>query len=174
MKIDFGTLAEYVVTPSLDARTYFKVMYSDPRGYTYDGPLQVKERARKGRAGRMYTPPKTVAFEKKVADWGAQQFEQPLPYPIRVKLLVKDETVDTDLAYHSRLGLVYYNKGDLDNFAKSILDGLNGVAWKDDKQIVSLDISRRYGPRAGFDLYVSRAGLSSSEYITFTRYLKKA
>ncbi len=32
--------------------------------------------------------------------------------------------------------------GDVDNYAKSILDGLNGVAWEDDKQVVELHIYR--------------------------------
>jgi crossover junction endodeoxyribonuclease RusA len=33
-------------------------------------------------------------------------------------------------------------QGDLDNYAKSILDGMNGVAYIDDKQICSLSIQR--------------------------------
>lgn len=32
--------------------------------------------------------------------------------------------------------------GDCDNFAKAILDALNGVAWRDDNQIVRLSISK--------------------------------
>ena len=32
--------------------------------------------------------------------------------------------------------------GDVDNYAKSILDGLNGVAWEDDRQVVELHIYR--------------------------------
>ena len=33
-------------------------------------------------------------------------------------------------------------RGDIDNYAKSILDGLNGVAYTDDKQIVSLELRK--------------------------------
>jgi Holliday junction resolvase RusA-like endonuclease len=32
--------------------------------------------------------------------------------------------------------------GDIDNYAKSILDALNGVAYADDKQIVSLYLEK--------------------------------
>lgn len=31
-------------------------------------------------------------------------------------------------------------KPDIDNIAKSIMDGLNGVAYEDDKQVVRLEI----------------------------------
>ena len=33
-------------------------------------------------------------------------------------------------------------RGDIDNYAKSVLDALNGVAYKDDKQIVRLDLEK--------------------------------
>ena len=35
-------------------------------------------------------------------------------------------------------------KPDLDNIAKAILDGMNGVAWEDDKQVVSLRMEKTY------------------------------
>lgn len=35
-------------------------------------------------------------------------------------------------------------KGDVDNYAKGVLDMLNGLAWQDDKQIHSLRITKRY------------------------------
>lgn len=35
-------------------------------------------------------------------------------------------------------------KPDLDNVAKTILDALNGVAWKDDSEITTLAIAKKY------------------------------
>jgi Holliday junction resolvase RusA-like endonuclease len=29
-------------------------------------------------------------------------------------------------------------RGDIDNYVKTVLDGLNGVAWLDDKQVVKI------------------------------------
>lgn len=41
-------------------------------------------------------------------------------------------------------------KSDLDNYAKSILDAMNGLVYKDDSQVVDLKLSKHYSdfPRA--------------------------
>ena len=36
-------------------------------------------------------------------------------------------------------------KPDIDNVIKSVLDGLNGVAYEDDKQVVKLTANKYYG-----------------------------
>jgi Holliday junction resolvase RusA-like endonuclease len=33
-------------------------------------------------------------------------------------------------------------RGDIDNYAKSVLDALNGVAFKDDKQVIILELEK--------------------------------
>jgi Holliday junction resolvase RusA-like endonuclease len=30
--------------------------------------------------------------------------------------------------------------GDIDNYTKTVLDGLNDVAWADDKQVIKLEV----------------------------------
>lgn len=35
-----------------------------------------------------------------------------------------------------------YPRADVDNYAKAVLDSLNGVIWEDDKQITSLSINK--------------------------------
>ena len=35
--------------------------------------------------------------------------------------------------------------GDLDNIVKSVQDGLNGIAWKDDRQVVEIHAKRHKG-----------------------------
>lgn len=46
-------------------------------------------------------------------------------------------------------------KPDVDNIAKIILDALNGVAYKDDAQVVNLMVRKYYSdrPRIEFDIY---------------------
>jgi Holliday junction resolvase RusA-like endonuclease len=38
-----------------------------------------------------------------------------------------------------------YPSGDVDNVAKAVLDALTGVAWADDKQVVSLFVEKSWG-----------------------------
>lgn len=41
--------------------------------------------------------------------------------------------------------LVPETKPDTDNIAKAVLDALNGIAYKDDSQVVELSVRKRYG-----------------------------
>lgn len=45
-------------------------------------------------------------------------------------------------------------KPDIDNLAKSLLDGMNGVVFKDDSQIVSLHVTKVYASEPGVDVLV--------------------
>lgn len=49
-------------------------------------------------------------------------------------------------------------KPDLDNVAKLVLDALNGIAYKDDAQVVDLRVSRRYGPAAQVEVWLTERG----------------
>lgn len=65
---------------------------------------------------------------REVVGWTAKlRFPQPWTCPVGVFIAVHTRTF----------------RGDLDNIVKSVLDGLNGVAWKDDAQVVEIR-ARRY------------------------------
>jgi len=84
-----------------------------------------KQRPRVGRYGNIYTPPQTKEYENLVG-WVAKSAGcRPVEGPVSVALSV-------------------YVKGrlDADNIAKSILDGLNGVAYEDDDQVVELVVRK--------------------------------
>lgn len=46
-------------------------------------------------------------------------------------------------------------KPDLDNVLKSVLDGLQGVAYKDDKNITNARIRKRYGEEPRLEIYMT-------------------
>lgn len=47
--------------------------------------------------------------------------------------------------YKSSDKLTSRNWGDLDNFLKAILDALNGIAYRDDAQVVQISGSKKHG-----------------------------
>ena len=95
-----------------------------------------RPRAGQSKAGKtyMYTPKDTVTAEKKIAEaWDGPVFEGEVAVHIVVDnegTAIIVERVDLDVKTKLR--------GDLDNYIKTVLDALNGVAWKDDSQVVKI------------------------------------
>jgi Holliday junction resolvase RusA-like endonuclease len=87
--------------------------------------------------GRTYTPDTTIQFEQLVrAAWiesGGPTFEGPVEmdvtfYPDRIEVVVRE----LDPEQKSAL------RGDIDNYVKSLLDGLNKAAFDDDRRVLRL------------------------------------
>lgn len=78
-----------------------------------------KERPRFGK-GRTYTAKKTLEEEKRIADAVRAAGVVLLPPPIRIEMWFYRQT---------------RQPVDLDNLAKLVMDALNGVAWKDDRDV---------------------------------------
>jgi len=56
-------------------------------------------------------------------------------------------------------GHIFPNKKpDIDNIAKIILDALNGIAYKDDTQVIWLVVRKKYDERAHVDVSIERFG----------------
>lgn len=83
--------------------------------------------------GRVYTPVRTEAYERSVRQWGVVAMRGCAPYNARLRVVI-------ELRYTNRQHI-----GDIDNAAKALLDGLNGIAWEDDRLIDELTIKRSFG-----------------------------
>lgn len=95
--------------------------------FTVDGRPVPKGRPRVTQHGT-YTPQRTRDYERRVG-WGyVQVSSRRRPDP--------DAEFAVTRVFHTA------SRADVDNLAKAVLDGLNGVAWKDDSQVVEL-LSRR-------------------------------
>jgi len=91
---------------------------------------------RRGKKSKVYTPFRTAHFEQEVADWwkenGPEHFgEGPISMDIQIDKAGFWVTIKQ--LPHSRrpVGI----RGDVDNYAKSIQDALNTIAYMDDRQI---------------------------------------
>lgn len=94
-----------------------------------------KERPRFTKYGGSYTPKKTADFEKVVAESWREQIGETL--------------IDSPVHVFMNFGVVNMNK-DLDNLCKTILDGLNKVAWTDDRLVYKLD-AWKYPASKGYE-----------------------
>lgn len=105
-----------------------------------------KQRPRLGKGGRVYTPSKTKVFENIVAlSYGNRpSFDDKY---IRIRLKFKFE-VPKSYTKKKRLeaieGKIRPTKGDIDNYIKAVLDGLNKKAWEDDRHIIGILAEKEY------------------------------
>ena len=94
-----------------------------------------------------YTPPATKKYEKEVAriykqSAGVLYTEIPLRVCILAKFPIPESWSKKNKEKALKGEIKPNKKPDLDNIAKIILDGLNGVAYTDDKQVTSLEIEK--------------------------------
>ena len=108
---------------------------------------------------RSYTPKKTSDYETQVkAIAQSVMAREPLETPLAAFLYFR---LPIPKSYPKKRiqacleGLERpIKKPDLDNLAKSVLDGLNGVVYKDDSQLVSIHITKVYDHNPGVDIMI--------------------
>lgn len=107
-----------------------------------------------------YTPPKTKKYEKEVAriykqSAGVLYTEIPLRVRILAKFPIPESWSKKNKEKALKGEIKPNKKPDLDNIAKIILDGLNGVAYTDDKQVTSLEIEKAYSDTPCVVVYIA-------------------
>lgn len=104
------------------------------------GRPQPKERPRFNRAtGRTYTPAKTEAAESRIAEQWTHSKGPLFPKDVQLKVWLhfSEDGVAVDVSPAETIGKITL-RGDIDNYVKTVLDGLNGTAWEDDIQVVEV------------------------------------
>lgn len=110
-----------------------------------------KERPRKGKNGKFYTPEKTKNFEELVqwnfkAKYNIELEPSEKPFKAKITAVFKPaESLSKKKKEELLFKINYTKKPDADNIAKAILDSLNGLAYKDDSQITALLVLKDYG-----------------------------
>ena len=99
--------------------------------------------------GHAYTPEKTKAFEQAVA-WaykaaGGKLFEGPVEVNATAFYDIPKNTSKKSRELMERGIILPMKKPDVDNVVKAVLDALNGIAYKDDNQVVRETGTKFYG-----------------------------
>lgn len=122
-----------------------------------------KGRARYVRRGNhisTYTPEKTRTYEAliKEASIEAMGTSEPLETPVTLYLYIR---VPIPKSHSKKKVEACLNgldqpikKPDASNILKSVEDGMNGIVYKDDSQIVNLHVTKVYSTLAGVDVCV--------------------
>lgn len=110
-----------------------------------------KARARVTRSGFAYTPKKTKDYEQTIKNLATVHMHMNghmlLQRPLTVSIIFT-------MKKPKKQTYSYPSRGDLDNYAKAVLDALNGTVWKDDSQICSLVLIKTYGKEPSIDIRV--------------------
>lgn len=119
--------------------------------FTVPGEPHGKERHRTTKSGHIYTPKITKAYEAKIRACyilqGGRSFGG---VPIRLKICayfpIPKRATKAERAKMKSGEIRPTKKPDGDNIEKSVADALNGVAFDDDRQIISAKWEKFYAP----------------------------
>ena len=124
--------------------------------FIIEGRAQPQGRPRAVRLGagvRMYDPPKSKAYKQMVAAKvrsymrinGIQMITEPLAVHLNFYFTPPKSYTKKKLKLIEEGKLHYTKSVDADNLAKGVLDACNKILFKDDSQIVELNITKQYG-----------------------------
>ena len=134
------------------------------------GDPQGKGRPRFNRNGAVYTPEKTAHYEEYIRLKYIQQCGKTFPEGAQLRLsIVAYFKIPEGTSWKRRAKMLAGEirpaiKPDGDNIMKIIADALNGVAYKDDKVIVSWRCEKWYGEVAGVFVSVDDGNYSLNNW----------
>lgn len=151
--------------------------------FSVPGQPQGKGRPRVGTIGghaRTFTPAKTLAYEGFIALQAqiAMQHRDLVEGPVLVRMHVALQVPASWSQKKQRdalAGVLFpTTKPDIDNTVKAVFDGLNGVVWKDDVQVVDLHLSKRYSTTPRVDVEVVPMAAQAAAPVAQTSLLEAA
>lgn len=117
--------------------------------FVIPGPPKGKARARTLKNGHSYTPKETVQYENLVKLCYREVSNEP-PHNGPVEVIISALYPIPKSASNKKHRLMLEGsirptvKPDCDNVAKMVCDALNGIAYRDDSQVVSCNVSKSY------------------------------
>lgn len=135
---------------------------SEINSFFIAGEVQAKQRPKfNGRFA--YTPKETVEYENLVklqyqAQCGNHRYPDDVPLAVTIFAHLEPPQSASNIKKTRMLNQEEYplKKPDVDNVAKIILDALNGIAYRDDKQVVELIVKKSYAGESGVGVTISK------------------
>lgn len=115
-----------------------------------------------GGHARMYTPTKTAHYEHQVAAAARYAMGGLLPIAGAVRVTVFAYLpIPVSWSKRKQLAAAAFqllptSKPDLDNVCKAVLDGINGICFVDDAQVVALETGKWFGAEPRVTVVVDR------------------
>lgn len=134
--------------------------------FTIPGKPQGKARARtfynpKTKGMSSMTPEKTVLYENLIAtcylqEAGEERFSDDAYLKVRIQAFyeIPKSSTKTKKAAMAAGEILPDKKPDIDNIAKAVLDALNEVAYRDDTQVVELQMRKKYSDRPRLEICI--------------------
>lgn len=114
-------------------------MTSTRHTQTFKFKPRPKQRPRLGRKGRVFTPAETLEFERSIREaYTGPLFES----AVGITISLNKDSFTVTVTEHATMEPSPL-RGDIDNYVKSIMDGLNGVAYADDRQVRKLQVTKK-------------------------------
>ena len=133
--------------------------------FVIEGRPQPQGRPRAVRMGagvRMYDPPKSKAYKQMVSARvrsymkinGIQTITEPLAIHLNFYFTPPKSYSKKRIRTIEAKEELFTKHLDLDNLVKAVTDGMNGVMYKDDSQIIGLTAGKHYGKKDYVDVKV--------------------
>lgn len=117
--------------------------------FTIQGNPVAKGRPRFARRGNFvatYTPKNTAQAENEIQREALSHISEPITEPVELSIVfyMAIPRSTSKKRSESLKNAPHVKRPDVDNLAKLVLDALNGIAWKDDSQVYSMSVEKRY------------------------------
>ena len=127
--------------------------------FTVYGEPQGKARPRFTKSGRTYTPKNTVDYEKSIKDaflknMGELQEDGGITVDVYAYYKIPKSASKKTREKIFNSELLPTKRPDVDNILKCVCDALNGVAYKDDAQVVHASVHKFYSDEPKIDVYI--------------------
>ena len=108
-----------------------------------------KGRPRLGKGGKVYTPNSTKVFEEICRlSYGNRYYFDKEYISIKIVFKFKVPKSYSKKKYSEAIeGKIRPSTNDIDNLSKSVFDGLNGKAWKDDRYIYRIEAEKIFADK---------------------------